>query len=126
MLKQKSNQQEQSDESNKLQGIINNKLNQWKYADSAMETKRNLAECIFYLPTIISLLIPNKEFIGIKREITANLLHSLTAEEVKKLYFKVVRILHPDKIPGKFADIGYIYKLIVVIRCAYSICWIGN
>ena len=92
--------------------MITSQLNQWKYTDNTMNTKRTLVECIFYLPMIIHLLIPNKEFIGIKRDITVSLLHTLTPEEVKKLYFKVVRILHPDKIPG-------IYIMIMSMLCVY-------
>lgn len=90
-------EKEKSEQAGVAGGQVSKQIEQWKYVGSTRQVKA-LQDLLLDLPLIVPTLIPDVDAIGIRQPLDAS--NPLTSEEIRKVYLKVVRCIHPDKLGG--------------------------
>ncbi len=84
-----------SQESDMLSEGVRARVDRWKFAPGSQRQVKALQDLLADLPSVVPSLIPNAAALGINDASV-----ELGPDEIRKVYLRVVRAIHPDKLAG--------------------------
>jgi len=96
MEQRKQQEQDKSAQVDAAQEMINKKVAEWKFVSGSTRQVKAMQDLLADLPLVVPSLIANVDAVGIRQPLDAS--NPLSPDEIRKVYLKVVRCIHPDKL----------------------------